>query len=154
MIYIAHRGNTNGPNSNKENHPDYLRDAVRKGYHVELDVWLIDGKYILGHDNPQYEVADYFLENPNFWCHAKNMEAIIALVDPGFPVHTFFHDTDHCTLTSHKWIWTYPNQALALGPKSVAVMPERVSGWDISKAGAICTDIPMEYQLGKRKLSI
>jgi len=66
MIYIAHRGNTQGPNPDKENHPDYLRDAVRKGYDVELDVWLINGKYILGHDAPQYEVPDYFLENNKF----------------------------------------------------------------------------------------
>jgi hypothetical protein len=154
MIYIAHRGNTKGPNPNKENHPDYIRDALHKGYDAEIDVWYIDGKYILGHDAPQYEVPDYFLQNDKLWCHAKNMAAIIALVDPGFSVHTFFHDTDHCTLTSQKWIWTYPNQNLILGPRSVAVMPERVLEWDVSKAGAICTDNPLDYQLGRRQLSI
>jgi len=148
MIYIAHRGNTQGPNPDKENHPDYLRDAVRKGYDVELDVWLINGKYILGHDAPQYEVPDYFLENNKFWCHAKNIEAITALIDPGFPVHAFFHDTDACVLTTQKWIWTYPGQPV-LGWRSIAVMPERVPGWDISKAGGVCTDHPIKYQIFK-----
>lgn len=149
MIYIAHRGNINGPNPDKENHPDYLRLAIRKGYDVELDVWLINGKYILGHDAPQYEVEDHFLDNNHFWCHAKNLEAITALVDPGFPVHTFFHDTDACTLTSQKWIWTYPGYPV-LGHRSIAVMPERTLGIDLSRAGGICTDFPTDYQLGKR----
>lgn len=149
MIYIAHRGNTNGPNPEKENHPDYLRDAVRKGYHVELDVWLVNGKYILGHDAPTYEVADHFLENDKFWCHAKDITTITALNNPGFPVHVFFHDTDACTLTSRGYIWTYPGHPV-LGWRSIAVMPERAPGLDLSQAGGICTDFPIEYQLGKR----
>lgn len=149
MIYIAHRGNTNGPNPEQENHPDYLRDAIRKGYHVELDVWRINGKYILGHDAPQYEVSDYFLENPSFWCHAKDIETMTALLDPGFPINAFFHDTDACTLTTQKWIWTYPGHPV-LGWRSIAVMPERAPGLELSKAGGICTDFPVEYQLGKR----
>lgn len=147
MIYIAHRGNTQGPNPDKENHPDYLRDAVRKGYHVELDVWLVKGKYVLGHDRPQYEVSDYFLENPNFWCHAKDIETMTALLDPGFPVHAFFHETDQCTITTQKWIWTYPGYPV-LGHRSIAVMPERMPEMDLSKAGGICSDFPLRYQLG------
>lgn len=148
MIYIAHRGNTDGPNPDKENHPDYLRDAVRKGYDVELDVWLVGDKYVLGHDKPQYEVRDYFLENPNFWCHCKDIATMTALLDPGFPVHAFFHDTDPCTLTTKKWIWTYPGHPV-LSWKSIAVMPERVPDWDISKAGGVCTDFPIKFQISR-----
>jgi hypothetical protein len=148
MIYIAHRGNTNGINPDKENHPDYLMSAIQKGYDVELDIWLIGNKYILGHDAPQYEIESYFLENDKFWCHAKNLEAVAALLEPGFPVHVFFHDTDACTITSQKWIWTYPGYPV-LGHRSIAVMPERTPGIDLSKAGGICTDFPIRYQLGK-----
>jgi len=148
MIYIAHRGNTRGPNPDKENHPDYIRDAIRKGYDVEVDVWLIDGKYILGHDEAQYEVADYFLENPKLWVHCKSIVAMTALLDPGFPVHTFFHDKDPCVLTSRKWIWTYPGYPV-LGWRSIAVMPERVPDWDLSKAGGVCTDFPIKYQTSR-----
>lgn len=149
MIYIAHRGNTQGPNPEKENHPDYIRDAVRKGYDVEVDVWLVDGKYTLGHDKPQYEVADHFLENPHFWLHAKDIKTITALIDPGFLVNAFFHETDPCTVTTQKWIWTYPGHPV-LGWRSIAVMPEIFPDWDLSQAGGICTDFPIEYQLGKR----
>lgn len=147
MIYIAHRGNTQGPNPSKENHPDYIRDAIHKGYDVEIDVWYISGKYVLGHDEPQYDIPDYFLQNERLWCHAKTIEAMTALVDPGFAVNAFFHETDQCTLTTQKWIWTYPGYP-CFTHRAIAVMPERVPGMDFSKAGGICTDFPLKYQLG------
>jgi len=148
VIYIAHRGNTQGPNPDKENHPDYLRDALRKGYDVELDVWFIGGKYVLGHDKPQYEVADYFFDNPHMWCHAKDIATMTSLLDPGFLINAFYHETDACTLTTQKWIWTYPGRPVP-GWRSIAVMPERVPGWDISLAGGICTDTPIKYQISR-----
>jgi hypothetical protein len=39
-IWIAHRGNTRGPNPEKENHPDYILQAIREGFDVEIDVWM------------------------------------------------------------------------------------------------------------------
>ena len=44
MKLIAHRGNINGPNPEKENHPDYINTAIKSGYDVEVDVWFIDNK--------------------------------------------------------------------------------------------------------------
>lgn len=145
MIYISHRGNINGPNSNKENHPDYLKQAIRQGYQVELDVWVNGGKYSLGHDSPQYEIDKSFLHNPKMWCHAKNMEAVSELTSRGNLIHCFFHDTDDCTLTSRGWIWTYPGKEI-LSKKSIAVVPERVSGWEFGLAGGICSDYVQSYQ--------
>lgn len=147
MIKIAHRGNIDGPNPSKENHPDYLQAALDLGYHAEVDVWLIDSKFILGHDGPQYEVPFHFLYNKYFWLHAKNISAISDL-SRGTPldnvINCFFHDTDDCVLTSQGWIWTYPGKTI-IGPRAVAVMPERVPNWDISKAGAICSDYLNKY---------
>ena len=60
MKLIAHRGNTNGRNKLEENSPDYIKDAIKKGYDVEIDAWLMDGIY-LGHDNPEYETDIDFL---------------------------------------------------------------------------------------------
>ena len=140
MLYIAHRGNINGPNLEKENHPDYLKLSLSKGYHAEVDVWLINNKFILGHDVPQYEVDKKFLINSKFWCHAKNIEAISALSEQGYLIHSFFHDQDKCTLTSQGWIWTYPGQPV-LCKRAIAVMPERASSdFDFSKSGGICSD--------------
>jgi hypothetical protein len=43
------------------------------------------------------------------------------------------------------YIWTYPRN-LPLGKNSIAVMPEMVPGWDISKAAGVCTDFPHKYK--------
>jgi hypothetical protein len=52
MKLIAHRGNINGSNPEKENHPDYINEAIKLGHNVEIDVWFINNKFYLGHDDP------------------------------------------------------------------------------------------------------
>ena len=120
MILIAHRGNTEGPCPESENRPDYLISAVAKGFYVEVDVWLQENKLFLGHDGPQYPTTLQFLSNPMFICHAKNIEAFELLLRNN--IHCFFHDQDECTLTSEKFIWTYPGKNLTT--ISICVMPE------------------------------
>jgi len=145
MIKIAHRGNTNGPNPDKENKPDYISEAFKKGFDVEIDVWFIDGKYVLGHDAPQYEVSGPFIKDVRFWHHAKNIEALYQLKrEPAYYlINCFYHNTDDCVLTSSGWIWTYPGKELT--SRSIAVMPEQSPGWDLSKAYGVCTDFPNLY---------
>ncbi len=59
MIYIAHRGNISGINEKLENTTEYIKAAIKKGYKVEIDLWVIDrGRIFLGHDKPQYEIDD------------------------------------------------------------------------------------------------
>lgn len=152
MKLIAHRGNINGPNSEKENHPDYILNALKQGLDVEVDVWQLNNKIYLGHDAPTYEATDYFsyrglLDNyngnfiisPALWIHCKNFEAL-----NNFHGNFFTHNEDDFTLTSCGYIWTYPRN-LPLGNRSIAVMPERVPGWDLSKAYGICTDYIINY---------
>lgn len=146
MIYIAHRGNVDGPNPEKENHPDYILEAVKLGFHVEVDVWYEDGKYILGHDEPQYQVNKNFLYNNKFWCHAKNIPALYQMRNKGNLINCFFHDVDACVLTSQGWIWTYPGQ-LIIDNKAIAVMPERVPDWDWKMAGGVCSDVVKKIKL-------
>ena len=140
MILIAHRGNLNGPNPEKENSPPYLNKALASGYNVEMDVWFVDGKWYLGHDEPGYEIDITFLLKEGLWCHAKNFEALERLLNLG--VHCFWHDEDEATLTSRGYIWTYPGKALT--KKSICVMPEKASYETIECAG-ICTDYVVEY---------
>lgn len=152
MIVIAHRGNLDGPNSDKENHPEYIQEALKKGFDVEIDVWFIDGKFILGHDKPQYEVEEEFLYNGLFWQHAKNVEALDELMEISRfeDINCFFHNTDDCVLTSNGFIWTYPGKKIVGTPPfslSIAVMPERVPDWEFSKAFGVCTDFPFKYKL-------
>lgn len=144
MKFIAHRGNLNGPNPEKENNPTYINAAINEGFDVELDVWYIDNKFVLGHDKPEYEIGYQWFYNTMMWCHCKNIEALYRLsTNPA--INTFFHDQDDCVLTSQGLIWTFPRNLL-LTSKSIAVMPERVENWDMSKAYGICTDYPIEYK--------
>ena len=53
------------------------------GFDVEIDVWLIGGVYYLGHDSPQYEVAEVFFDSDRLWCHAKNAEVLVKLLEFG-----------------------------------------------------------------------
>ena len=139
MILIAHRGNIHGPNPAQENHPDYIMDAVAKGFDVELDVRYLCGRLYLGHDEPQYEISAEFLENKAFWCHAKDIRTLSYLATEISDIHYFFHNTDDCTLTSRGYIWTYPGKQI-LCSKSIAVIPELIPKYDIDKAGGICSD--------------
>ena len=61
MHFISHRGNLNGPNKNLENKPNYIKEALDKGFDVEIDVWLSKEKFYLGHDEPLYETDVNFI---------------------------------------------------------------------------------------------
>ena len=54
MKIISHRGNLDGPIFEKENHPDYILNAIDAGFDVEIDLWKIETKLFLGHDEPKY----------------------------------------------------------------------------------------------------
>jgi hypothetical protein len=122
MILVSHRGNISGPNPEKENHPDYIKEALSKGYDTELDLWA-NNKLWLGHDKPQYEIGLKFLFD-NFsklWIHCKNLDAIDVLSE--FKVFNYFwHENDDFTLTSKNFIWTYPGKRVC--NKSVLVVDD------------------------------
>lgn len=143
MKLIAHRGNINEPNPQKENHPDYISEAVQLGYDVEIDVWLIDDKWYLGHDNPQYEIKYTFLLDFRFWLHAKNGDAFNELVNNDY-VNTFWHTTEDWILTSKKYIWTYPNKKLFAN--SICVLPELGFIGNIKECHGICSDYIIKYK--------
>lgn len=122
MIFIAHRGNTDGPRPEKENTQDYILDAINKGYDAEVDVWA-DKKLWLGHDEPQYQVdLKFFINNFNkLWIHCKNLEAVDILSEFNL-LNFFWHQADDFTLTSKNFIWTYPGKNVC--NKSVLVVDD------------------------------
>lgn len=133
MISISHRGNLDGK-SPFENHPKHIKEALSENFDVEIDVWLVDDEYWLGHDNPQYVVDDNYLDNPKFWCHAKNINALYKMLQNN-KIHCFWHQEDDVTITSKGYLWTYPNKQLT--PKSIAVLPEMVIEDEIA---GLCSD--------------
>jgi len=126
MKLIAHRGNIDGSNPSEENNPEYIEEAIENGFDVEVDIWFSTQtkKFFLGHDKPEYQIDVFWLaKNINkLWIHCKNIEALYEFSANMSGYNYFWHDTDKYTLTSKKYIWTYPGQPYT--PKSIMVMPE------------------------------
>ena len=142
MILISHRGNLNGPNEVRENSPYYIMEAIAEGYDVEVDLWWVNGRVYLGHDEPQYEVSDEWLGERvnNLWVHCKNVESLNWIRSTS--LHYFWHEQDTLTLTSKNYMWVYPGKQPITG--SIAVMPE-IHNDDISKCLGVCSDFIKRY---------
>jgi hypothetical protein len=139
---IAHRGNINGPQKDLENNPEYLLQAVHKGFDVELDVWVVDGQYYLGHDKPEYITNKNFLVSIPAWCHAKNVEAMEKMQDDG--LHYFWHESDKYTITSKGIPWCYPGHYNKHG---ISVFPDKryINNNTFIGCG-VCTDYCLFYK--------
>jgi len=51
--------------------------AIESSFDVEIDVRFKNDKFYLCHHKPCFEVDTKFLENPGFWCHAKNINYLM-----------------------------------------------------------------------------
>ena len=136
MILISHRGNINGSKPEMENKPEYIQQALDLGYDVEIDVWLIDGNFFLGQDEPQYQVHGTFLMKKGLWCHAKNIDAFY-LMSLDNRIHCFSHDKDEVALTSRGYFWSSSENKMT--SKSICVMPPNSTDLPKNIAG-VCSD--------------
>ena len=146
MKLISHRGNISGPNAERENHPDYIWEAIQAGYEVEIDVWFIDGKFMLGHDEPQYDFPFELIQNHHIklWIHCKNMDALSKLneLDPtGSRINYFMHESDLGVLTSKGYIWS-----TALFDRGILVVPEFFNREPIETTLGVCSDYIENYK--------
>ena len=145
MKLISHRGNIFGKNPNLENRPDYILQAIKKGYDCEIDVWLLGNKIFLGHDKikkKMYEVKIDFLKNKKLWCHAKNTEALNFMIKN--KIHCFWHEDDLVTITSKGWAWCHPRQKKGF-KNSITVLPESYKT-KINTFDGICSDFIEKYK--------
>ena len=145
MILISHRGNISGPNPEQENKPEYIAEALKQGYDVEIDVWFKDNKFMLGHDEPQYEFPFELIDQayPKLWIHCKNIDALSKLneLDPnGSKVNYFWHENDLGVLTSKSYIWS-----TNLINNGILVMPELFDRQPIETTMGICSDYIKNY---------
>ena len=149
MRFIAHRGNTIGPNRECENNPEYVDRALKQGLDVEVDIWHVGGNLSLGHDCGEYLVAlDWLLLRSEWlWLHCKSIETLCKL-SKFQELNVFFHDSDPVTLTSKTYLWTYPGELVT--ERSVDVMPELRNPLMIDEpvpysesVYAVCTDYPL-----------
>lgn len=143
MILISHRGNLTGRIPNNENHPNYIDEAINAGFDVEIDMWWVDGRIYLGHDEPTYEVDNEWLVDrvDKLWIHCKNVELLNWIRST--ILHYFWHEEDTVTLTSKQYMWAYPGKQPIIG--SIAVMPE-IHNESISKCIGVCSDYINNYK--------
>ena len=145
MKLISHRGNLNGPNKERENHPDYIWEALQSGYEVEIDVWWVDGKFKLGHDEPQYDFPFSLIENhySKLWIHCKNVDALSQLNEldsSGSKLNYFWHENDLGILTSRGYIWS-----ANLFDRGILVMPEVFNKEPNENTFGVCSDYIKNY---------
>jgi hypothetical protein len=144
--YISHRGNINGRLPQNENHPDYIDEAIHAGYEVEVDVWFVDDKLWLGHDEAQHETSLSWLANreDKLWIHCKNHEAMSYFAQYHLlNMNWFWHQEDDMVLTSKRHIWAYPGKQPI--KNSIAVMPE-IHSDNVSLCIGICSDVIEKYK--------
>jgi hypothetical protein len=147
MILISHRGNINGKDTERENHPSYIDEAIKAGYDVEIDIWYLEGRLFLGHDGPDYLVDIHWLENRSnkLWVHCKNMEALSYFNNyewkKSIQFNYFSHDVDMGVLTSHSYIWS-----TNLYDRGILVLPEVFNKEPFGGTVGICSDVIKKYK--------
>ena len=144
MFYISHRGNLDTKNPDTENSIEAIKSCLSIGLYVEIDVWYVKGNFFLGHDYPKVQVDCGFLENDKLWCHAKNEEAILRMIQ-NKKIHCFWHSTDDYTITSKGFLWAYPGKTI--NENTICVLPElyHYSDNDLSNCLGICSDQITRY---------
>ena len=140
MKIISHRGNLIGRIPEKENHPNYIEAAISSGYDVEIDLWFKNDKFYLGHDNPQYEINIFWIQErvDKLWVHAKNFEVIQKLLNT--EINWFWHENDKLTMTSKGFLWCYSNVYIENGI-TVTLDYKEVPNY----LQAVCTDEPIKF---------
>jgi hypothetical protein len=142
MKIISHRGNLSGPDPSLENNPVQINKVIDMGYDVEIDLWIKDNNFYLGHDEPYYKIDKYWLLNrkQNLWVHLKNLEA--AEIDSIGYLNYFWHESDKFTLTSKGIPWCFPKVYIKNG---ITVCLEKNVVPDVKIMG-ICTDYVESYK--------
>ncbi len=146
---ISHRGLINGPDK-MENNPNLIETTLLKGFDCEIDIWIIEDKIYLGHDEPTYLISPIFLDKKGLWIHAKNLEALYWLTNTN--LNYFWHQNDDYCITSKGLIWSQPGRKVT--NKTIVVMPEWIDpNFEIIfDCFALCTDYPLKLrQILKRK---
>ena len=143
-MFISHRGNISGPNPERENTVDYIREALSKGYDCETDLWWHNGEFWTGHDRPTSSQIEALFSRDNqsrIIFHCKTIQTLHMMVETFRyqKFHYFFHGKDPCTLTSLRMIWTFPGQELT--PNSIWMFPETtIDSIGVKNVAGVCSD--------------
>lgn len=153
MRIIAHRGLINGPDDNRQNHPEQVEIALSEGFDAEIDVWFDKGRWYLGHNGMDHEIPPSYLSKPGLWIHCKNIPAFYNLKRFATRINFFYHDNDKIVFTSNGDVWTYFGIPETMDPQAICVMPEVTYDWEeigkmvqSCKWAGMCTDWPLRIR--------
>jgi hypothetical protein len=169
MTYIiSHRGNLKGPEPTFENKISFLKDALSRGYYIEIDVRVKDENFYLGHDDPKEMLGSFldFSSEENIYIHCKDIRSFLMMREYYPKSIIFSHNTDNAVLTSNRKLWIHPKTLPYLFEEfqagklenhlisnAIAVLPESQKLWYnvdaikfLRKFWGICTDHPIDYE--------
>ena len=151
MIKISHRGNIGGPLPERENSPDYIQEAISRGFEVKIDVWYqpvelgvmwnprnINDGWFLGHDGPKHKIDFSFLMSKDLWCQAKNLKALQTMIN--YNILCFWHQEDDFSLTSTGHIWTRPDKMVCKNSILVCQTLEKTLEASKKNIYGVCSD--------------
>lgn len=111
MKFISHRGNITGKDILRENTTEYIEEAIKAGFEVEIDLRMKDGLLYLGHDRPEVLItADWINRYSHvLWIHAKDYDSLMWLTTK-YGLKYFVHEGDPYAITSNGYIWAHEYQ--------------------------------------------
>jgi hypothetical protein len=142
---ICHRANLRGPDPERENSMSAIQECISLGYDVEIDVFRYKNKLYLGHDKGQEPLDLSFIKNnqEKLWIHCKDLDSLAFFV--GTDTNFFWHQNDDYTLTSKKFIWTYPKKKVDKPCVIVCKTLLQTRKYLQSNAYKICTDYAIKF---------
>jgi len=145
MKIVSHRGNLEGRNIKLENHPDQIDFAIKNNFLAEIDLRIIDNKFWLGHDEPDYLIDKQWLLDRNEYLviHSKDLKTSNHLVNLNKKLNWFYHTDEDIVLTSWGWMWCYPEIYLSEGITVLIGDQVKLS----SKVLGVCTDYPLKFRM-------
>ncbi|NBP57470.1 hypothetical protein EBU71_13220 [bacterium] len=155
---ISHRGNLSKIIPEKENHPDYIEDALHRGYDVEVDIRFRDGEFYLGHDQPDYKIEVSWIreKSERLWIHCKDLSSAsqLRLLKSSMPELKYFcHNVDPYTLVSNGFIWVHYDTFINnpdVGLDQNCIIPlltlEHVRDYSDLDVYGICSDFIIQTQ--------
>lgn len=143
-IIIAHLGNIDGANDEQANRFKYVQAALKKGWHVCVNVVFTNGGFVLPHAGGFDPVPPAFFSQARVWSRAFDAETLDALCNINAHAFAAVGETG-LTLTSCQFVWTAAPHPLV--SRAIAAFPEiGPENWlDVYDPAGLCSNQPAYY---------
>lgn len=150
MKLIAHRGNINGKNPERENTESYIVNAINASYYVEIDLWVVNNNLYLGHDDPVNKISMDFLREhaSHLFIHCRDLKTLEFLSnhEDASKFRYFYHTVEPAVMTNHGEIIMHSHANMCI-KNSIYMLPEILGIEDVylKNCSGICSDVISNY---------